>query len=182
MPEALLAGERGGRKIEGFDLGNSPLECAPEILNRRPLVLTTSNGTPLLLASRDAALVFTSSLLNREAVAEICLRQGRDVVIACAGSGGGRSSVEDVVCAGAMVHYLLSAREDIVLRDGAHIAWAMFEKWRHRLQHLLEHSAAGQNLKTLDYAQDVKLCAELDSLPVVPHYLDGKVALFNQAQ
>src|SRR5438874_260400 len=35
MPEALLGGERHGERIEGFDLGNSPLEYREHIAGRR---------------------------------------------------------------------------------------------------------------------------------------------------
>src|SRR5262245_62581204 len=33
----LLAGERGGDPIDGFDLGNSPLDCTPERVGGRTL-------------------------------------------------------------------------------------------------------------------------------------------------
>src|SRR5215468_10799584 len=39
---ALLAGERGGEPIPGFDLGNSPLDCTPARVRGRSVVLTTS--------------------------------------------------------------------------------------------------------------------------------------------
>ena len=29
----LLVGERGGKKIEGFDLGNSPVQVVPELVS-----------------------------------------------------------------------------------------------------------------------------------------------------
>ena len=43
--EVVLAGERGGEPVEGFDLGNSPLEFTPERVRGRTIVLTTTNGT-----------------------------------------------------------------------------------------------------------------------------------------
>src|SRR5262249_3793831 len=50
----LLAGERGGDPIEGFDLGNSPLDCTPERVGGRTLVLTTTNGTRAMLKAGEA--------------------------------------------------------------------------------------------------------------------------------
>jgi 2-phosphosulfolactate phosphatase len=41
----LLGGERGSRKIEGFDLGNSPKEYVAEKVKGKRLILTTTNGT-----------------------------------------------------------------------------------------------------------------------------------------
>src|SRR3972149_12204275 len=51
----LLAGERGGEKIEGFDLGNSPLDCSPERVGGRSILLTTTNGPAALLQGSQAA-------------------------------------------------------------------------------------------------------------------------------
>src|SRR5690349_1075339 len=41
---ALLGGERGGLKIAGFDLGNSPFEYTAEAVAGRAVVFTTTNG------------------------------------------------------------------------------------------------------------------------------------------
>ncbi len=176
VPRALLAGERGGTMIKGFDLGNSPAECNEETVGDRPLILTTSNGTPALLACGEATTIFTAALLNRRAVAEACLSKQADVVIACAGNRGGRSSVEDVVCAGAIVEYLVQ-RESVLLTDGAEIARAMFRQWQDNLEQLLVESAAGQNLQGLGYADDVIYCSMLDILTVVPQYANGVLRL-----
>src|SRR3954447_19181894 len=52
MPDALLAGERDGVRIDasltgsvGFNLGNSPREFTPEAVKGRAIVMTTTNGT-----------------------------------------------------------------------------------------------------------------------------------------
>ena len=41
----LLGGERGGRPIPGFDLGNSPCEYTPEVCRGARVIFTTTNGT-----------------------------------------------------------------------------------------------------------------------------------------
>ena len=41
----LLGGERGGRPIPGFDLGNSPAEYSAARCYGKTLILTTSHGT-----------------------------------------------------------------------------------------------------------------------------------------
>jgi len=87
-PGVALAGERFNVRIDGFDYGNSPREFVSDTSGVRPrtrLVLTTTNGTRLLLAAAarcDEVLV--GSLLNLDAV----LRAARDadeVAILCAG-------------------------------------------------------------------------------------------------
>ena len=63
-PAALLGGERGGRPIAGFDLGNSPAEYTAERVGGKTVVLTTTNGTRALLHSRQAARVLVAAFAN----------------------------------------------------------------------------------------------------------------------
>ena len=72
-----LAGERLNVRIDGFDFGNSPREFAPDMSvpdvsgdsPRTRLVLTTTNGTRLLLtAAARCEEVLVASLLNLDAV------------------------------------------------------------------------------------------------------------------
>src|ERR1043165_663330 len=44
-PEYLTIGERGGKKVEGFDFGNSPTEISAVDVRGRTIVHTTSAGT-----------------------------------------------------------------------------------------------------------------------------------------
>ena len=60
----LLAGERGGDPIEGFDLGNSPLDCTADRVGGRTLVLTTTNGTNAMLKAGEAEAAAIAALTN----------------------------------------------------------------------------------------------------------------------
>jgi len=73
-PGAVLGGERGGVMIAGFDLGNSPLEYAPDRVAGRPVVITTTNGTAALAVCRDAAEVLVGAIVNRTAVAATAVK------------------------------------------------------------------------------------------------------------
>ena len=64
---ALLAGERQGLPIPGFDLGNSPGEFTPEVCDGKTLVMTTTNGTRAILASLEAERVYIASFANLRA-------------------------------------------------------------------------------------------------------------------
>ena len=64
--QAVLAGEREGAKIEGFDTGNSPVEI--KNFSGKCLVLTTSNGTRILEGMNAKALI--GSFINAKAVAK----------------------------------------------------------------------------------------------------------------
>jgi 2-phosphosulfolactate phosphatase len=95
---AVLAGERGGNPLPGFDLGNSPLEfLKPRV---QAVVLTTTNGTRAIVgAAANCDTVLVGSLLNLQAVAAAARGLGRDVEIVCAGLRGGYCE-DDAYCAG----------------------------------------------------------------------------------
>ena len=88
----LLCGEREGRRIDGFDLGNSPLEYTRESVSGRSLVLTTTNGTAAL--SRYRAFERLVGLCNLHSVVRHLLTcRDRDVLLVCAGTGGPERTV-----------------------------------------------------------------------------------------
>src|SRR5260370_38837991 len=66
----VLAGERGGVPLPGFDLGNSPREFTPRICRNATLVLTTTNGTRALLRAAEAERVLVAGFVNYSAVCE----------------------------------------------------------------------------------------------------------------
>src|SRR5215467_7904496 len=116
----LLAGERGGDPIDGFDLGNSPLDCTPERVGGRTLVLTTTNGTRAMLKAGEAAAAL-AALTNVAAAAQWAANHRRDVIVLCAGEQG-RFSLEDTVCAGLLVAGVLRAHPEAKLTDAARAA------------------------------------------------------------
>jgi 2-phosphosulfolactate phosphatase len=77
--QAILGGERGGLKIEGFDVGNSPAEYSPAIVGGKTIVLTTTNGTKALLYCQQAAEVLIGAFVNLSAVCSV-LSKGADSI------------------------------------------------------------------------------------------------------
>jgi 2-phosphosulfolactate phosphatase len=70
----LLGGERRGLPIEGFDVGNSPLEYTPERVSGRTVVMTTTNGTRAIMASARAGRLAIGAMNNASAVARAAAR------------------------------------------------------------------------------------------------------------
>src|SRR5262245_13937729 len=64
----LLGGERGGLRIPGFDLGNSPAEYAHGTVAGKTIVITTTNGTRALVRAKEARRVLIGALCNQSAV------------------------------------------------------------------------------------------------------------------
>src|ERR1700712_3478242 len=60
----LLAAERDGSVVAGFDFGNSPFSYTADKVAGKTVVLTTTNGTHALHLSRAAKKVLIGSFLN----------------------------------------------------------------------------------------------------------------------
>jgi 2-phosphosulfolactate phosphatase len=106
----VLAGERDEKKIEGFDMGNSPTEIMQHDLNGKTVILTTTAGTNGLLNAVNADMVITGSLVNAGAVTRYIksLNPVRVSLVAM-GYRAALSADEDLLCA----EMLKSGLEDI---------------------------------------------------------------------
>jgi 2-phosphosulfolactate phosphatase len=67
-PTRVLVGERHGRRLSGFDCGNSPTELEAIDVAGRTLVHTTHAGTQGLVNAVDADEVITGALVNAAAI------------------------------------------------------------------------------------------------------------------
>jgi 2-phosphosulfolactate phosphatase len=165
----LLAGERGGEKLDDFDLGNSPSECTPARVGGKRLFMSTTNGTRALERVQQVPILLTAALTNRAAVVRYLLReQPHTVWIVAAGWRGG-FSLEDTICAGAIACALSVERDSDCAGDDESIAaMALFERWQTRLPQLLRYAHHGRGLAALGCGQDLDYCAHLDSVDIVP--------------
>jgi len=164
-PDRVLAGERGCRRIEGFDYGNSPaaLRHAPV----SDLVLCTTNGTPAVLEAAEAAgEVLVASLLNLDAVVE-AVPAGADVTVVCAGTDG-RFALEDAYVAGRLVQRLGRDRTDAAL---AAVQLAGSYPGPHAA---LVQSADARVLRATGQAADIGFCARQSLFGVVPRVVGVK--------
>ncbi len=130
LPEgtSLLAGERHGVPIEGFNLGNSPGQCTPAVCRGRTMVITTTNGTRALLACLDGDPVLVGSFVNFAATSQRLLHEARPIHLVCAGTEG-RVSYEDTLLAGAFARHFKNL-DHRMANDEAEIAaglWARVE-------------------------------------------------------
>ncbi|BEV36399.1 2-phosphosulfolactate phosphatase family protein [Synechococcus sp. M16CYN] len=167
----LLIGERGGEKLEGFDLGNSPVAVVPQIVAGKRLFMSTTNGTRALNRVRDVPLLLTSSLPNREAVVQR-LHQHKPETLAIVGSGWeGSYSLEDSLAAGALVYRLveLDSTLNVLTNDEAKAALALWQQWMHDPESCLRAATHGQRLIRLgNHDADFRCCANIDRLSTVP--------------
>jgi 2-phosphosulfolactate phosphatase len=177
----LLGGERGGKKITGFQLGNSPSEYKPEVVKDRTIVFTTTNGTRALLACRGAELVLCGAFVNLSAVYK-AIQSNSNVHLICAGTDG-RISREDVLLAGAMADRL-AVSQAYHLNDEAIIAISAWRELSHfdniALGKELENSRGGRNLVELGMENDILLASQLNTTVVVPQFAQGRITLLDE--
>ena len=164
--KVILGGERGGKLIPGFDLGNSPREYTAKACKKATVVLTTTNGTRAILRAAEAERVLIGAFVNYSAVCELLRTDARPVHIVCAGCDGA-PALEDTLLAGALVDFLCEAQE-VTLNDSARLAWDAFENHGRVLRGALEVGTHGAHLIELGYDADIRAAADVDRFYLVP--------------
>lgn len=168
----LRAGERGGAKVAGFELGNSPLDCTPELVHGRRLFISTTNGTRALKRIQDAPIVLTAALINRAAVVKFLLEKQPETVWIVGSGWEGSFSLEDTVCAGAIAHSIVQqtqlSADELAGNDELISAIALYSQWQDNLLGLLHQASHGKRLLRLECHEDLKYCSQTDILDVLP--------------
>jgi 2-phosphosulfolactate phosphatase len=171
-----LGGERGGEKIEGYHLGNSPLEYTTEEVEGRDVILNTTNGTKALTRTRAARHLVAGCLLNAGRVVDFIKRAGTDTTIVCAGRQN-RISLEDTVCAGLILDRLWSDADPTFVSDAANAAYTLYKHDHPDVSARLRRANHVQHLIDMGYEEDVEYCFQVDALPVLPYYADNRLVL-----
>lgn len=168
----LLCGEREGQKIEGFDLGNSPLEYQPEIVQQKKVILSTTNGTLTIARASTAKRILIVSLLNKSSTMDEVIEVGDDLVLCCAGTKG-HFSLEDFVTAGAMISDLKEKGISVIGDDKIQAACSLYEHNQNDLVELFSCSQNGLRLLAIDRLPDIQFCSQENIFPLVCRYTEG---------
>jgi 2-phosphosulfolactate phosphatase len=170
--QRLLAGERGGARVEGCDLGNSPLDHSADRSQGKRLFMSTTNGTRCLKRIEHAPTVITAALTTRQAVVDFLLSHQPETVWLVGSGWEGTYSLEDTVCAGAIIHGVITSTgqtfKELAGNDAAIAAVSLYLQWQDQLLDLMHYATHGQRLLRLDNEADLKYCAQLDVLDIVP--------------
>ena len=165
-----LAGERGNVRPDGFDFGNSPRELAAADGAGSSLVLTTTNGTRLLLAAAarcDAVLV--GSLLNLDALlAAVRASSAHEVALLCAGVEGA-FAVDDAYVAGVLARELGGDRDDAAAA-AVRLAGTFATD-----EEGIGAGVSADNIRRVGLDEDIPWCARRGALDVVPQVV-GRTA------
>ena len=162
-PGVLACGERDGRIVAGFDLGNSPFEYTLERVAGHTLAFASTNGSRAMLSAERCQRRVLASFVNLSATVE-ALAGEADVCIVCAGKEG-RPATEDTACAGTLARALVERGASLANLE-AHHAVRIACATAAEVRALVEGAEHGRWLASLGegFAADVRLCATLDVL------------------
>lgn len=162
----LLAAERNGEVVAGFDFGNSPFSYTAEKVNQKTVVLTTTNGTKALhLAQKRAYQVIIGSFLNLTSLCDYLKQQNKNVLLLCAGWKD-QFNLEDTLFAGAVVHQLRQQFEHF--DDASVAAEDLYALAATDLRGYLKKSSHSNRLAQLNIEDDVVFCLQKDICKAIP--------------
>jgi len=173
----LLGGEREGKKIEGFNLGNSPREYKGEVVKDKTIIFSTTNGVKILEMVKNAHRIIIGSFLNLHAVCNYCTNYQGDILIICAGKEG-KYSLEDAACAGGIINSLRDVFPGGYQEVDANLtAQLLYENFGNNILEILRKSQHGQYLESIGLGKDLKFCSQLDFFHIVPIFRDGIISI-----
>jgi len=179
--DVLLCGERSGKRISGFDLGNSPLNYSNDHVRGKTIVFTSTNGSQMISIVKTGDAVIIGGFINSQAVVEFIIDSSRDCLFACSGSEG-RFSLEDTVCAGMMIQKIEDqvGEDNIQKTDEALTAQILYQHHSSDLDGMIRNCQHGKYLQSIGFAEDLKLCISVDTLSEVPILQNDEIVPLNR--
>jgi len=170
----LLGGERNGKPIEGFNLGNSPFEYSETIVKGKSIIFHSSNGSQAVVKGRRGKKVVLAAFVNISRVVDFLKTSGGPVTFLCAGSLNDGFSIEDALCGGMVISRIIEKKIDVELSDASLTALTLYKSLGKNILKALRASENGRFLIGLGFENDVKFCAGMDTVPVLP-VLEGNI-------
>ncbi|AMK15956.1 2-phosphosulfolactate phosphatase [Methanobrevibacter olleyae] len=190
----ILAGERKGRKLEGFELGNSPTEIKQYEASKDSLVLTTSNGVRIM-ENMESEIILIGGFVNAKACAKLALELATEEIELVMGGINKTFAIEDFLAAGEILYWiqeelknnasedrLNSNDEDYFKEESGISEYALSAILASRDKELADkiciESKSGRRLTYLGYKDDITLCIKRNISEKVGIYKDGKIRLY----
>ena len=171
----VLAGERGGAKIEGFDIGNSPTALKDYNTNEDILILTTSNGTRILKNMNSNVLI--GSMANAQAVAQKSIELAENHIDVVMAGVRGEFAIEDYLAAGEILYWICETLGECEVSEYAKSAISDSRDYE-SLKETFMNSKSGKRLIKLNYKDDVELCCLKNISDNVAIYRDNELTLY----
>jgi len=175
--ETLIAGEREGRKVRGFDLGNSPFEFTEEIIDGKGIIMSTTNGTVIINYALNNGEIILASFINISAVIEKCIESELDILIACSGRYD-LMCIEDAVCAGYIINDILDKTVGYTYSmDSVITSRLLCNNYVGDILNMLKLTRHGKYLVSLGYEKDLEYASRFNITGIVPVLSNDRVVL-----
>ncbi|MBT3232890.1 MAG: 2-phosphosulfolactate phosphatase [Calditrichaeota bacterium] len=175
--DLLLCGEKDGRMVEGFHLGNSPSDYSKDRVRGKILVFGSTNGTPAVVRASIAKSVWLCGFINLDAIVDAIFNSPDPfpLAILCAGKYNG-FALEDVACGGLLVERIISrfSSEELHLNDAARSAMLIYKEFCTDTLTLLRNCEHGKFLIDIGMESDLPICASDSLIPIAPCLNEGR--------
>lgn len=163
----LVAAERDGEIVEGFDLGNSPFGYMNTRVKGKTIAITTTNGTRAIEVAKTAKQVVIGSFLNMDTVLHYLSKEKQSVIFLCAGWKD-KFNLEDTLFAGALSQTLIYKYGFDTECDSTIASMELYKNAKHDLYGFLANSSHRNRLSKLQLERDIKFCLTPNQCPALP--------------
>jgi len=163
----LTAAERDGKKVDFADFGNSPTVFLQSSLSGKELAYSTTNGTKAVEMAKTSGNIVAASFVNLDAVSDWLISKQMNVVVLCSGWKN-TFSLEDTLCAGALVELLVFSEKFAQICDASVTSLMLWRSSKNKLIHVVQKANHYQRLSRMGLLEDLQHCFLLNSSKVVP--------------
>ena len=171
----VVAGERNGKQIEGFDIGNTPVGILNYESDEDTLILTTTNGTRILESMNSKVLV--GSLVNAKSVAKASCRLANDHIDVVMAGVKGKFAIEDYLAAGEILYQICEILDEYELSEYAKTA-IMASRDYDALTEAFMNSRTAKRLIELDNLKDVEFSCQKNITENVAIFKNNELTLY----
>lgn len=172
----VVAGERMGKQVEGFDLGNSPTAINDLETWEDTLILTTSNGTRILENMHSQVLI--GSLINAKAVAKESIGIAKEHIDVVMAGVKGNFAIEDYLASGEILYWISQCLNECEISEYAQTAILASRDYE-SLKDSFINSRTAKRLIELGYENDVDFCCLKNITENVAVYENNQLNLIN---
>ncbi|MBE6486114.1 MAG: 2-phosphosulfolactate phosphatase [Methanosphaera stadtmanae] len=178
-PNAILAGEKDLKTIEGYDITNSPEKI--QEYSGDTFVINTTNGTKVLeniKKRNDNIKVLIGASLNAKALAIKALEIADNEIELIMAGRHQTFNIEDCVGAGLIINEIVNVahEKNIELEmDESSLAAMILAEDENRAKDLIDNSMASKRLRKLGLNDDIEICKELNTRNIVGLYENNEI-------
>lgn len=167
----IIAGERNGYKIEGFDFGNSPFNFSEENIKKQRLAFTTTNGTRVINIVKsydfDDIELLIGSFLNISSLAKYLNSKDKNIMILCS-AWKDTINIEDTLFAGKLVH-ILSQNKEYELLEAANLSHNIYLNSNESHYDFVMRNSPRLKAKSKTLEKDFRYCLTNDLTNIIPY-------------